>query len=248
MTTTSHGTRLRPYKVSAALLAGVLLSSCGGGDPFAGLWTGSVSPNRDAAAMVLEDGTYYLMYSQPSNPNVLAGVVHGTADFQAAKFTSTDARDYNWEVPGFIPGKASTLTAKISASQKEKVSVSGAVNGRTFSVRHAWDFESVARLADIAGSHTGTVVFALGPRPATFVVTATGQVSTVINGCPITGTVTPRTDANAYDLTMTLGAWPCVIPYGQFSGVAFFRGDRQLHAAVINPAYQQAIGFIGVKQ
>ena len=235
----------RPVVKLAASLAGLaLLASCGGGDPYAGLWDGDMSTQRQVTAVVLGDGDYYMLYSQPGKPSVMGGLVQGTGDFQGATFTSADARDYNWEVFG-ASGKAAPLSAKVSPRQ----SVTGSAGGRTFTVRHTRDLDEDARIADIAGSHVGTVMFALGPRPATFTVTATGQVSTSINGCSITGVATPRGDTEAFDLVMTFGGYPCVFPNVSFTGIAFYRQEsRQLQAAVLNKTYQQAIGFSGIKQ
>lgn len=235
----------RPVIKLAASLAGLsLLASCGGGDPYAGLWDGDMSTQRQVTAVVLGDGDYYMLYSQPGKPSVMGGLVQGTGDFQGATFTSADARDYNWEVFG-APGKSAPLSAKVSPRQ----SVTGSAGARTFTVRHTRDLDDDARIADIAGSHVGTVMFALGPRAATFNVTATGQVSTLINGCTITGVVTPRGDTEAFDLVMTFGGYPCVFPNVSFSGIAFYRqGSRQLQAAILNKTYQQAIGFSGIKQ
>lgn len=234
-------------KLAAASAAALLLASCGGGDPYAGLWAGDMSSQRQVNAMVLGDGGYYMLYSQPGNPSVLAGLIHGTGDFHGGKVSSPDARDYNWETPRFppLPGQATTVSARVSPRQ----SVAGTAGGKAFTVRHARDFEDDARIADIVGSHAGTVVFALGPRPATFVVTASGQVSTVINGCLITGTAQPRRDTNAFDIVMTFGGFPCVFPGASFSGIAFYQQDiKRLHAAVVNAGAQQAIGFSGTKQ
>ena len=234
-------------KLVASLVAVAALASCGGGDPYAGLWTGSMSPGRSVTGLVLEDGSYYLLYSRPNDPAVLAGLVRGTADFASARITSDDARDYNWEVFRWppLPGKATTLSAKIGGGSG---GVNGAVNQKTFSVKPVPDSHLEPRLEDLAGSYMGTVVFAGGPRKMTFVVAPNGQVTTGIDGCSITGNVVPRVDVNGYDLTMTFGGLPCAFPGARFSGVAFFgEGERQLHAAVINPLYQQAIGFIGAR-
>ena len=63
----------------------------------------------------------------------------------------------------------------------------------------------------------------------------------------ITGTVAPRSDINAYDLTISFGGPPCVIPPGfPFTGVAHLSGG-QLLAAVRNTALQQAIVFAGAR-
>lgn len=80
-------------------------------------------------------------------------------------------------------------------------------------------------------------------------VTAIGQVSTVINNCLITGTALPRRDTNAFDTVMTFGGFPGVFPGASFSGIAFYQQDiKRLHAAVVNAGAQQAIGFSGTKQ
>jgi hypothetical protein len=231
--------------LSLSLLAGALLSACGGGDPLDGLWLGTMGSNRSVNAIVLDDGNYYMLYSQPGNPAAIGGLVQGSADFAAGKFNSPDARDFNWEGSGT---KVANVSAKIKLTPKP--AVVGTVNTTTpFSIRPVEIFDRDARLADIVGNHTGTVMFALGARPATFTVTASGQVSTSINGCAITGQVVPRKYSNAYELTMTFGGYPCVFPGAQFTGVAYYREDlRQLQAAVVHPSRTQAIAFSGVKQ
>jgi hypothetical protein len=241
---TLHSTRRGVLSLS--LLATVLLSSCGGGDPYTGLWLGSLGPQRDTTTVVLEDGQYYMIYSQPGNPSAIAGLIEGTGDFEARKFTSANARNYNWERI-YAPVQAATLSAHIG----RRAMVEGAVNGSTpFSVSHVRDLDGDdARLSAIVGTHSGEVVFTGGTRAATFTVTSAGQVSTKIDGCPITGQVVPRSDTNAYDLTMTFGGWPCAFPYAQFKGVTFYREDlRQLHAAVIHASRTQGIAFRGTKQ
>jgi hypothetical protein len=234
--------------LSLSLLATVLLASCGGGDPYTGLWLGSLGPQRSTTTVVLEDGKYFMIYSKPGNPSAIAGLIEGTADFEAAKFSSTNAREYNWESL-FVPVRAATLSARVG----KRATVEGSVNGSTpFSVGHAHDLDQDdARLAAIVGSHTGQVAFTGGLRDATFVVTADGRVSTNLNGCLITGNVVPRMDTNAYDLTVAFGGAPChpLFVNLQFKGVAFYREDsRQLHAAVIHSSRTQGIAFGGTKQ
>lgn len=232
-------------KACAALFATVLLASCGGGDPYAGLWTGTMGSDREVNAIVLGDGSYYMLYSQAGKPDAVAGLVAGTADFHGAKLTSTDGLDYNWEVP-MLPSKPVSLSARLSP----RMSVAGSVDAqRQFSLTYDKDLDGDARLSDLVGAFDGNAMFALGTRPGTFTVTAKGEVSTSINGCPITGTVAPRGDANAFDLTLTFGGFPCVFPGAVFEGVAVYREEqRRLDAAVINKPFGQAIAFIGTKR
>jgi hypothetical protein len=229
----------------ATLLSGLLLASCGGGDPYAGLWLGTVGGNRNATAVVLDDGAYYVLYSVPGAPDAIAGMIQGTGDFHGATFSSTDARDFSWDGRGT---QAATLSAKISP----KMAVSGTVNAKPaaqpFSVSYQREFDDIARLPILVGSYAGTVTFILGTRPAVFQVSAAGDVSTSINGCPITGRVVPRNDANAYDLTINFGGSPCVFPFAQFSGVAIYRPElKRLDAGVVHASRTQAIAFAGIK-
>jgi hypothetical protein len=230
--------------VSLSLLAAALLSACGGGDPLDGLWLGTMGTNRSVNAIVLDDGNYYMLYSQPGNPSAIGGLVQGSGDFMRGTVTSPNARDFNWEGAGT---QLANVTARIKLGQKP--ALAGTVNTTPFSIRPVEIFDRNSSLADIVGNHTGNVVFALGVRPATFTVTATGQVSTSINGCALTGQVVPRKYSNAYELTMTFGGYPCVFPGASFTGVAFYREElRQLQAAVVHPSRTQAIAFSGIKQ
>jgi len=235
----------RLARVPLSLFAALLLASCGGGDPYAGQWLGSLSPGRQASGVVLDDGSYYVIYSRQGAPSVIGGVLQGSGDFHGSRFTSTDGRDFNME------GVRATQAAIVSGKISPRRSVEGSVNGATaFKLSHVRDSDGEADLAALAGSYGGDVLLADGvARPATFVVTPAGQVSTSINGCPITGQVTPRGDADAYDLTVAFGAYPCVFPYAQFAGVAYLREDtRRLEAIVVHGTRTQAIAFTGARQ
>jgi hypothetical protein len=235
----------RPRLVFAplALAAAALVSACGGGDPHAGLWEGSLDENREVSTIVLGDGTYYMLYSAPGQPSSVAGIIQGTGDFHGARFTSEDALNYNWE-------GLSTRRTEVSAKIGAKMSASGSVGGSgPLSISYVHEFDGLPDLSNLVGSFAGNATFALGVRPGVFTVTPAGDVSTRINDCPITGKIAPRADANAYDLNLTFGGYPCVFPYAQFSGVAIYRDEsRQIQAAVTNPMYGHAIAFGGTRQ
>ena len=234
-------------RLAAPILSVALLASCGGGDSTSGLWAGEFSGNRQIAAVVHEDGGYYLLYSRPGQ-ETLAGLIRGTITYHQGASFKAQGTDYNWEAPG--RPLAVDLHAQLNP---EWLALTGTVRSgpgapRTLKASHLGYGD--AALAPIVGKHTGTVVFALGPRPGTtFVVEPNGRVTTELNGCKIAGTVAARADGNGYDLSMTLGGYPCFAPYAPFKGVAFYREDeRKLYAGVIFAPYQQAIGFIGTKQ
>ncbi|MEP6934222.1 MAG: hypothetical protein ABI988_09825 [Nitrospirota bacterium] len=74
-----------------------------------GLWSGSTNTNRTIVGVVLDDGTYYLLYSVAANPNQIAGVVQGTGISNNGSFNSEHAKDFNMEGLG-------VLNATVSAS------------------------------------------------------------------------------------------------------------------------------------
>src|SRR5213075_587452 len=97
----------RTATVAAAVVLTMALSSCGGGDPYTGLWEGNVD-GRPAMAIVLGDGTYYLKYG--GTPGNFGGLVRGTGDFHGANFTSTDGVDYHFAYPLQRPTPAAIST------------------------------------------------------------------------------------------------------------------------------------------
>lgn len=235
-------------RLSLALFAGLLLTSCGGGDPYAGLWKGTLDANREANTIVLGDGTYYMIYSRGAS-STLAGVMVGTGEFQGATFTAEKGRDYSWE-------RGYALNAPLSGKIGARQSVSGTVNGKTpFSLRFKRELDDDARLAELTGTFVGTGSFILGDRPGVFTVSPTGDVSSVINGCPIAGKATPRSDANAFDLTISFRDPICAqqLAFLPFKGVVLYHPEeRRLEAAAVFDPFKdvrgQAIVFNGIRQ
>ena len=240
--------------VATGLLAATLLAACGGGggdetpSSPAGTWWGTTTSNRDLTAVALADGSYFLMYSAVGDPNTVGGAVQGTGAALGASFTSTDALEFSAELPGARPGS-------LSASLDPETSFSGTFTPTsgpvlTFQAKApAGGFFPGGRLA-LAGSYVGTAGFPLGIRPATFEVTAAGAVSSSINGCAISGTATPRTDNDAYDLTIVFGGAPCATPVQgmSFVGVAYRRPDNgRMYAVARNAASRFSVIFSGTR-
>jgi hypothetical protein len=234
------------------VLAAVLTACGGGGDDIvvgtgAGIYKGSADGGRAVTAVVLEDGNYYLVYSTTADAGVAGGGVQGTFTLSAPVLTSSGARNYNLEGSG-------TQAASFAGNLDVGRSLSGTFTSGTagtlgVTTEYSRDSGDRASLATLAGAYPGQVTFALGVRPAVFNVTAEGAVSTVINGCTITGTVAPRADINAFDLTIAFAGPPCVIPSNlPFTGVAYLdTATGQLTSFVRNTAAGQGIFFRGTK-
>lgn len=236
----------------AAVAAALSLSSCGGGDPYTGLWEGTQNGNQPVKVMLLSDGTYYMKYGATAlypgipipplgAPITPGGLVRGTGEFHGANFKSDDGFDSKFAYPLQGPGGA-RITGKVGGHQ----TVTGNVNGIPLTLKYIKPFEPHGVLADLAGSYPGQVTFSLGLRETVFEVKADGSLTTSLNGCSITGRVVPRPD-DAFDLTINFGAFPCVFPGAVFRGAAMYSHDlKQLEAAVLGP-YAQAITFVARK-
>lgn len=239
-------------------LVAAFLAGCGGGGDdagpaanvaeAAGVWKGSTDAQRDLTALLLSDGSYYLVYSAAGKPLATGGFVYGTASVDAGAFTSANGIEYNLEGNGTTAPVLTVAAAPVTGEVRRRDAFNGSIRpgaAGTVAFQTEPDAYGLPLLGELAGSYGGTVSFALGDRPATFSVTRAGEVSSVINECRISGTVTPRKDINAYDLTIMFGGPPCVIPSNfVFTGVAYLSGGR-LVAAVRNTTIQQAIVFAG---
>src|SRR5665647_2276154 len=84
----------------------LVLTACGGGGgsggtatvPVAdaqGLWNGSTSTSRSVTGIVLDDGSYWLLYSIPNVSSLIAGFVQGAGTSLNGSFSSSDAIDFN---------------------------------------------------------------------------------------------------------------------------------------------------------
>jgi hypothetical protein len=246
-----HYTRTIRALAAGALVAG-MLAGCGGGDgtgPTTGGWAGKTSTNRDLTAVIVPDGSYYLMYSAVGDPNTVGGAVQGTSTLNGETFTSSDGLDFSAEGAGIKP-------AAVAAILNDGANFDGTISptgGTAVTFQSRYDGGGTSAAADgllrrLEGAYTGTAGFALGVRPATFTVAGDGKVTSSINGCDITGTAKPRPDMVAYDLTIAFGAAPCAIPNLSFTGIAYLRFDNgRLYAAARNAATRQSVIFNGGK-
>lgn len=244
---------IRTKTLALALAAAAVLAACGGGgDPAtftvtptaSGVWKGSTDAGRAVTAVVLDDGSYYMIYSGAADAASVAGGVQGNGSLAETSFTSTSGRNYNFEGAGV---QAAALSATVQPFSTLVGTVTNATSGSFgFQAGYSADSRDTPSLATLAGQYPGQVTFVGGVRPAVFTVTAAGQVSTVINDCAISGTVAPRTDINAYDLTIVFGGSPCVFPNASFSGVAYHDvAAGKLLSFVRHATVPQAIFFSG---
>jgi len=186
-------------------------------DSAEGLWPGSTDTHRTIVGAVLDDNSYYVLYSAPATPNVIAGFVQGTGTSNNGTFNSPNAKDFNLEGFGVL---VATIAGNYVTRQSLSGSVtySGGVVGPNFTSTFDHAYDTTPGLPSLAGTYTGQLgISSLGsPVPAaTVIVAANGTFAGAdANGCMFTGTATPRIRGNVFDGSITFGAAPC----GVFAG------------------------------
>ena len=240
-----------------------LVSACGGGGgdgpasrpPSAaqGLWTGSTTSGRTLTGLVFGDGDYYIFYSPVNIPAGVAGAIQGSSGTGAGVWSSTNGVDFNIETE-----TPSALSATMSASFVAKKSFEGTITDSsgartTFTAVYDATYESVPTVAALAGSYAGKVGLSTGVKTATITVATGGGITGVVaidnaSTCTFSGTATPRTDGNAYDVALLFGDAPCPTPNLRVAGVAYFNAAaKKLHVAAPNAARTDGVLFLGIK-
>lgn len=270
---------MQKMKVASVLALTCAVVACGGGgsaneekpetvphpegryDGFVFDASNGQSTGRSGQALVVGARSFWLFYSAPGNPALIAGVVH--ADITAhsiAAFTSVNGRDFNFEGFGTTFGTG-------SASFKPRASIdvygSSLISGAAgyFVGAYNGTFAQTPTLAAIAGTYLGTAAtVATGRQSGSGTIGADGSFSGSSGGCLSSGTFTPRPAAddnsstspryggNAYDVVLSFGGAPCAYPGQTWTGVAMYDADtKSILVAAVNPGRTDAAAFAGTK-
>lgn len=251
------------WTAAAAFASLLLVSACGGGGgdtpasrpPSAaqGLWTGSTASNRTLKGLVFGDGSYYVFYSPAGVPTGVAGVVQGNSGTGTGIWSSTDGVDFNLQadVPSVLPA---TMSAGFVAKKSFEGTITYASGTKTtFTAVYDTAYETVPTIATLAGSYTGQAGLSTGVKAANVTVATGGGITGTVtidktSTCAFSGTATPRTDGNAYDITLSLGAAPCPTPNLRVAGIAYFdAAAKKLYVAAPNTARTDGVLFLGTR-
>lgn len=196
-----------------------------------GLWAGTTSANETALAIVLDDGTFYLLYAYPGRTTD-AAVVQGTASTIGGQFASTDARSYPIATANETSGfeTPATVGGTYSAQGTLQLDFADLLGTRTLAAVYVSGSDQPASLAAAAGTYTGFSGHADGRVPATFTFTAAGTLTGSNSACGFTGTITPHAALAVFDWTVRQTSGSCIFGAGPISGVLYFdAATRQVH-------------------
>jgi hypothetical protein len=232
---------------SGALLA---LAACGGGDSAQeaasrgaspeGVYAGTLTGAGSSAfqMVILENGELWALYgTQAASTFFVRGLIQGAGTWDQGTYTVADVRDFGVTPPlsgrltGAFDAKAGTISGSTNAG-KTTVSFSGGpIPGSLYRYDTAATLSSVVggwTLTDIAGEAIGLTVG------------SDGRFTGVsVQGCTLSGTLSPRRSGrNVFDLSLTFGPAPCLLPGQAASGIALMTplasGGSQLIAAAVD--------------
>jgi hypothetical protein len=235
------------------------LAACGGGGnggaasgPAAsaeGLWTGSTSTSRSVTGIVLDNGTYWVLFSVPHVSAVIAGFVQGTGASLSGSFSSSDGIDFN------VAGQGSN-NVTVSASYVAKQSFNGSVSYPslnspfTFTSTYNADYDQTPSMPAIAGNYLGIASVVGSNEPITIVVSPQGVVAGTggSSGCQYGGFVVPRAKGNLYDLSLVVGGTACATGTSAVTGIGYFdSGAKRLYLAALDKSRSNGLSFVGIK-
>ena len=242
--------------LAIGLLGAIFVTGCGGGGSNGGdsgtsaegLWNGTTSNGRAMSGLVLDDGTYWVLYSLMGNSAVIAGGVQGTGSSRNGTFTSSNGRDFNLEGLG-------VNDVDVSANYVMQESLSGSLRYRgtgevvSFSASYDASYELTPSLELIAGTYSGSAATSGGTEFATVTVSTSGAISgSSAGGCTYSGTGAPRARGNVYDVVVTFNGGLCALGTQTVRGAAYFDADlNQLVSAAVNTGRTDGFIFAGIK-
>jgi hypothetical protein len=256
--------QLTIHNALAILATSVALASCGGGGGSSssappppppdlgtaeGLWNGTTGSGRSFSGLVLDNGTYWFLYTAVGNNAVLGGAIEGDGTSSSGKFTSSNGMDFNLEGLGI---NAFTLAGTYAAKSQlgGTLTYTGGTTN-TFTSTYDTDYDLTPSLATIVGTYSGEAITAdsSSPEAATVTIASGGAITgTSAGGCSFTGAASTHAKGNVYDVSVTFNGGVCTNGTSTVTGVAYFiAAQKQLVSTALNSGRTNGFLFLGAK-
>jgi hypothetical protein len=244
-------------EILGLVVVSVATSACGGGSGSSmppvdmsgtaeGLWNGTTADGRTIDGLVLDDGSYWFIYTEVGNSNQIAGLVQGNETSSTGKFTSSNGIDFNFEGSGI-----SDFSLAGTYTQKSQIAgtLTYADGSNSLTGTYSTDYELTPSISMIAGNYSGDAATAGGVESATVTIAAGGAiVGTSASGCSFTGMATLHSSGNVYDVTVTFGGGVCSNGTDTVTGVAYYvAAQNEIVSAALNSGRSNGFLFVGVK-
>jgi hypothetical protein len=216
-----------------------------------GLWIGSTSASRSVIGMVLDNGSYWILYSVPHVSSLIAGVIQGTATSLNGSFSSSDGIDFNLEGQGISSATVSASYVARQSLNNGSVTYANQSPAYTFSSSYNSDYEQTPSISVITGTYLGLASVAGSKEAITLSISPQGVVAGTggSSGCQYLGTAQPRAKSNLYDVAVVIGGGgACTGGTSAVTGVGYFDASaKRLYLSALNKSRSNGLIFVGIK-
>lgn len=214
--------------LTMSLVSATFLASCGGGGSsdttaavsqpesgavalpttsIQGVFDGSIDASRPLTSLLLDDGSYYIVYSDATTPSQILGVVVGTGTANNGSFTSDNALNLSLQGTGSQSPAAATLTSSLTPKQSWNGFLTDKNSGQTNAFASGYNaaYESMPALAEIAGTYSGTMATKDARESGIELsITADGKLTGKLRcGCTVNATLVRQDGKLGYDATIS---------------------------------------------
>lgn len=173
-----------------------------------GLWHAQVDGGRNVTIVVLEDGQYYIAYSNAAGSSIDGGL-QGQSTAANGVFTSTSSR--NVALRTVLADGSRSVTGTYAPQASLHLVVGTGATAVTLDATYDAAWQIPGNVAQLAGSYRGVSGHALDSFSSTMTIDATGRIH-VVGGCDHNGTITPHGSTGVFDLIFTNGCLPAGSP------------------------------------
>jgi hypothetical protein len=186
-----------------------------------GVYSGTSSSGYSFETIVLPNDKFYGIYGTLSGTTLLVyGLITGQGVSGTSTYTVSSLNDFFYTgtvTPGSI---SANYVAGTSVSGTETEGATATTFNGTAIPAADFNFETAASVSNITGTWDGAL---LDGSSATVTIGSNGAVSGSNEGCSFSGTVAAdSSNKNFYDVSLTFGASPCLLPNQTATGVGVY--------------------------
>ena len=204
-------------------------------------WGDPTTGSNHLGLVVLTTGEIWGVYT---SADVVIGGLHGQAQTRGNGVAINNAQFFDLGLGGWR-----SVTYSGTVTPRVQLDIEGTDNTHFVST-YATNYDQPASLTQLAGSYTGTGGTTRGNNPGTnysITISDTGVVTLPPDavGCSATGTATPHTDKNVFDLSLRFSGARCELGNGtQLNGVAVVANDGHLLMMGGTPSVQDEFIYV----
>jgi hypothetical protein len=216
-----------------------------------GVFDGTTDANQNITALLQNDGSYFIVYSNTSTPKTVMGAIAGTGTLIGGSFSSSNGLDLNLTGAATQTPQAVTLSASYVQQQSLDGSLTYTLASKTtaFTAAYNSSYATLPSLAALAGDYTGSI--ATGNVSESNVILTIAQDGTLTGqltcGCKINATLSTRKDGLAYVANLSMVGGDHILSNKTVAGNVFLdAAHRRLYIVGNIVGTNEAAIFVGL--